>query len=598
MAAKTAIQAWDRHFSTPGVNSHAIAPNTQTCLRPKTPNPPKLRAISPYNRLDLTAPLWCLTNMVPSTVQVVQTRSAPTMRREFSLLLKASVVILIAGVAWSATRMSPTPIEATAETPPAKPGQLLAGVARIDITGKGDLPPGDTLYAKALVLKQGDTMAVIVTVDAVAIGEIGPIRNDYLAKVRAGLTKDLGIAPERVMINASHCHGIVCADVDEKTIQVVKEAAKAMVPVRTGVGTGLENRIQENRRLKLKNGREADVRHAYSLPADDEVVGMGPIDPQVGVLKLDKIDGKTLAVIYNFACHPIMGLPGGGNTADYVGYASKTIENNLSDGALALFIQGCGGDINPLRYKDVNQPRDAEPLGNLLGLTVLKTLRSIVCTDDGRLTLLRQVMRLPRADNKARIEDLEQEQERLVKSLRGTTLNLKTFLPLVVKYQLDPNFPANYSHAYMSDKAAGRNNLEKLDEANRAAIKSYIDNILTMEQLTRLQTNLALLRRHHEAGLKAGTDTLDAEVLAWRIGNFVMVTFPGEVTVEIGLNIKKASPHKPTFVAGYTNGYLYYSPTAEQLKNIGGAQEDSDCRLAPAWQKLFEDQVAVMLSRL
>jgi hypothetical protein len=53
--------------------------------------------------------------------------------------------------------MSPTPIEATAETPAAKPGQLLAGVARIDITGKGDLPPGDTLYAKALVLKQGDS---------------------------------------------------------------------------------------------------------------------------------------------------------------------------------------------------------------------------------------------------------------------------------------------------------------------------------------------------------------------------------------------------------------------------------------------------------
>ncbi|NBU76376.1 MAG: hypothetical protein EBS30_14345 [Planctomycetes bacterium] len=167
------------------------------------------------------------------------------MRREFSLLLKAAVIILIAGVAWSATRMSPTPMEAAAETPAAKQGQLLAGVARIDITGKGDLPPGDTLYAKALVLKQGDTMAVIVTVDAVAIGEIGPIRNDYLAKVRAGLTKDLGIAPERVMINASHCHGIVCADVDEKTIQVVKEAAKAMAPVRTGVGTGLENRIQE-----------------------------------------------------------------------------------------------------------------------------------------------------------------------------------------------------------------------------------------------------------------------------------------------------------------------------------------------------------------
>jgi hypothetical protein len=53
-----------------------------------------------------------------------------------------------------------------------------------------------------------------------------------------------------------------------------------------------------------------------------------------------------------------------------------------------------------------------------------------------------------------------------------------------------------------------------------------------------------------------------------------------------------------TFVAGYTNGYIYYSPTAEQLKNVGGAQEDSDCILAPEWQKIFEDKAAEMLLRL
>ena len=59
-----------------------------------------------------------------------------------------------------------------------------------------------------------------------------------------------------------------------------------------------------------------------------------------------------------------------------------------------------------------------------------------------------------------------------------------------------------------------------------------------------------------------------------------------------------ASPHKPTFVAGYTNGYIYYSPTAEQLLNRGGAQEDSDCILAPEWQNLFETKVADLLKKL
>jgi hypothetical protein len=78
----------------------------------------------------------------------------------------------------------------------------------------------------------------------------------------------------------------------------------------------------------------------------------------------------------------------------------------------------------------------------------------------------------------------------------------------------------------------------------------------------------------------------------------VLVTFPGELTVEIGLNIKKATPHKTTFVAGYTNGYIYYTPTAKQLQNVGGAQEDSDCLLAPEWEKLFENKVASMLKSL
>ena len=83
-----------------------------------------------------------------------------------------------------------------------------------------------------------------------------------------------------------------------------------------------------------------------------------------------------------------------------------------------------------------------------------------------------------------------------------------------------------------------------------------------------------------------------------RVGDFVLITFPGELTVDIGLNVKKTSPHKHTFVAGYTNGYIYYTPTAKQLQNAGGAQEDSDCLLAPEWERLFYDRVEAMLKKL
>ncbi|GDY07766.1 hypothetical protein LBMAG52_12520 [Planctomycetia bacterium] len=475
---------------------------------------------------------------------------------------------------------------------------LSAGVAKVDITNVDAGPVNDRLWVKALVIKSDATTAVIVTLDAVAVGEIGHIKNDYLPKVRARIEKELGIKPTNVLVNASHCHGVVCSDVDERTVQAVKLASQNMVPVHVGAGRGHEDRIMENRRLKLKNGKEVDVRHAYSMPADEDVAEVGPIDPEIGILRLDRTDGRTLAVVYNFACHPIQGVPNKGNTADVTGFASQVIEDNLSDGTIALFVQGCGGDINPVNYKDVDHPRSAEPLGNMLGLSTLKALRKISSKDDGRLQFINETLTLPRADLAERIALQEAEQLKLLQSLTGTSLSLKTFLPLAVKYKLSDDFPSYYSHLYLHEKKLGRDDLSKHDAENRRNLQQYIANIQTMEQLTRTQTNLALLKKHQAQNLAAGKRTIDVEVLGLRVGDFALITFPGELTVRIGLNIKKRSPHKTTFVAGYTNGYIYYSPTAEQLLNIGGAQEDSDCILAPEWQALFESKAAELLKKL
>jgi hypothetical protein len=477
-------------------------------------------------------------------------------------------------------------------------GPLRAGAAKVDITHPDTNPRNERLWVRALVLSDDETTAVVVGVDAVAIGEIGAIKDDYLPNVRLELEKELKIAPASVLINASHCHGVVCSEIEQRTVQAVKEAWQKMVPVRAGVGIGHEDRIMENRRLKLKNGREADVRHAYSLPPDTEVAGVGPIDPEIGVLRLDRQDGQTLAVVYNFACHPIQGVPAGGNTADLTGFASRVIEDALGEGAIALFVQGCAGDVNPVFYKDVDHPRDAEPLGTLLGLSTLKAVRGIPSRDGARLRMISETLTLPRADLTQRIDAMQAEQTRLVQSLKGTSLNLKTFLSLTAKYNLASEFPSYYSHRYMHDAQLGRDDLPRLDAENRRNMQQYVQNIYTIEELTRVQTNLALLKMHHAQNLAAGTGTIDVEVAGLRVGRFVLITFPGELSVQIGLNIKQASPHDTTFVAGYTNGYIYYTPTAEQLANAGGAQEDCDCVLAPEWQKLFEDKVAEILKKL
>ena len=268
--------------------------------------------------------------------------------------------------------------------------------------------------------RSDSTTAVIVTVDAVAIGEIGSIGNDYLPKVRARIEKELGIATTNVLINASHCHGIVCADVDERTVQAVREAAQNMVPVKVGVGVGHEDRIMENRRLKLKNGREADVRHAYSLPPDEEVAEVGPIDPQIGVLRLDRKDGRTLAVVYNFACHPIQGVPSGGNTADITGFASTGDRGQPERRHHRPVPAGLRRRHQPGPLQGRRPSAQRRAAGQHAGPEHPAGLEE--GADAGTtaaLTVLNETLELPRADAAERIAALEAEQNRLLQSLQG-----------------------------------------------------------------------------------------------------------------------------------------------------------------------------------
>ena len=86
-------------------------------------------------------------------------------------------------------------------TAPLLAAPLRAGAAKVDITHP-DHPtrPGDKLYAKALVLSDDATTTVLITVDAVSLGEIGYIKKEYLPNVRAALAKELKIKPENVQV--------------------------------------------------------------------------------------------------------------------------------------------------------------------------------------------------------------------------------------------------------------------------------------------------------------------------------------------------------------------------------------------------------------
>ena len=344
------------------------------------------------------------------------------------------------------------------------------------------------------------------------------------------------------------------------------------------------------------------MRRAYAMPADDAIAATAPIDPQVGLLELDRLDGSPLAVVYLFACHPIMNPPRRGTSADFPAVASRLVEEALGGGTVAFFVQGCGGDINPVRYKEVDRPADAEPLGSMLGGTVLAGLERIETTADAPLLIASELVHLPRGtDYEARIERLEAERAALVEGLSPTNISFEQFLPVLVTQAVFPGDPGRSRQRTLHERAFAADGADETAEHDRllkAEVDAYRNNIDAMERITRLNVNLALLKSHLARRDAAAGAPLDAEIGGLRVGDFRLVTFPGELVSGVGLDVKQAAGHPTAFVAGYTNGYLHYLPTARQRANTGYAQEDCDCLVAPEWEEVFRDAAARMFLTL
>lgn len=481
-------------------------------------------------------------------------------------------------------------------------GALRAGVAKSDITtSEKGVVINDPLYAKALILNDGSTTLVIISMDAVAIGGICDVKDDFLSKLRSRIHDQLGIPGDHVLVHATHTHPpglLLCEDAEQvdRTFDAVDRALQNMTPVKIGVGVGHEDRIIINRTLRLKNGRDWTIRQANPCPPDEEIEGIGPVDPDIGILRIDRLDGRPLAVVYNYACHPLIGVPGKAVTANYPGFASKVIEESLGDDSMALFLQGSAGDVTEVLYKDVNRPRDSEPIGTMLGLSTLKAFREIK-TGDAKLRVISETIELPRrTDIPERLESLRLEQTELLESLRSTSLNLKTFLPLYIKHALSPDYPADYAYRYLQAESTGTQELAVMDSENMRNIEKYLDNICAMEKLTRIQDKIATLKRHQAINDEAGEPTIAAEVQGIKIGDCVLITAPLEVLTEVGLNVKNASPCRHTFVVPFSNGYMHYGPPADAYDR--GGYEVTECLLAPEWQKIYEKKANEIICSL
>ena len=109
-------------------------------------------------------------------------------------------------------------------TKPVNAQLLKAGTGKSNITANSE-NVHDSLFVKALVLKSKKNNLAIITLDAIAIGVIGDIPDNYFENIRKRLREEYEIS--NVLVNASHNHydgflnggGKLVDNVEEKTIQ-------------------------------------------------------------------------------------------------------------------------------------------------------------------------------------------------------------------------------------------------------------------------------------------------------------------------------------------------------------------------------------------
>ena len=422
-------------------------------------------------------------------------------------------------------------------------GSLRAGAAQISITPHigGSLAGSftearsrdihDELFAKTLVLDNGNARTSLTLVDLCVL----PASVNSAAK--QAIQADAGIPAANALFCCTHTHSAPTTMhlfqsqpdpgyldfLTRRIVDSVRMAVARLEPARIGFGFGREERIAFNRRYELKPGAPPTnpfggtdrVKTNPGVANPNVVRPVGPIDPTVGVLSVQRADGKPLAIVGNYSLHYVGGTGGGLVSADYFAWWADEMARRAGVGRgpgdppfVAMLTNGAQGDINNI---DVMKGRPER----LAPYEQIRKVASILAAESARaLDGVRH----------SEVIELGASQEWLEIGVR---------LP-------SPD-----------DVSAAR---KLLASAPREGQFRDLPLVYARETVIMSETYPKVER---------------VPVQTLRIGNTGIVAFAGEPFVELGLEVRRKSPLPQQLLIGLSNDHVGYIPTVEAHEQGG-----------------------------
>jgi neutral ceramidase len=301
-----------------------------------------------------------------------------------------------------------------------------------------------------------------------------------------------------------------------------------------GWGHAAEDRVAFNRRYRMKEG---SVQTNPGIGNPEVVEPVGPIDPEVGVLCLRRPEGKPIGPLANYSLHYV-GIPEDAHaiSADYFGCFSQMIQRMRGESFVAALSNGACGDINNIDVMGGSRPKN----------------------------------------------DRYQHTERVAARIAAAAYwawNEMTFFGDV---------PLG---AAMTEVVLRRRPLPS--DADRARAREIEARVEAGGRVTMGERAFAgrVLRRIADAPEETST-----WVQALRIGDLALVSAPGELFVELGLEIKQRSPFGQTTIVELANDSVGYLPTRRAFEE--GAYEPEASLFGPGVGEQIIEAALSLLARL
>lgn len=270
----------------------------------------------------------------------------------------------------------------------------------------------DELEACAVALSDGDTNAVLISIDHCGIFQL-----DQDA-IRKHISEVCGIPAEAVFLSTTHTHTGPVLDstsgepmepeyrqfVTGRLADAAKFALEDLKPAKLGWAIGNAPNIAFVRRFRMKDG---STRTNPGVGNPDILEPLGDVDERVNVLRFDRKGADTI-VLVNFGNHPDVV---GGNliSADWPGFLRRRVEKAL-DGTKCIFFNGCQGDVNHVNvnakdgdlndmfmdFDDVSRGYGhARHMGNVVAGAVLQVYDKVNYCEPGALRFLQRTIEVP-----------------------------------------------------------------------------------------------------------------------------------------------------------------------------------------------------------